>query len=37
MSLAIATHIPFREWELEDDITIVTALQLLDDIHAESE
>lgn len=31
MSLAIATGIPVREWEAEDDITIVTALQLLDE------
>ncbi len=31
MSLALATSIPVREWAAEDDLTIVTALQLLDD------
>jgi hypothetical protein len=31
VSLAIATGIPFSTWEAEDDATIVTAMQLLDE------
>lgn len=31
MSLALATGISVAAWEAEDDVTVVTALQLLDD------
>lgn len=33
MSLALATNIPFSAWLAEDDATVVTALQLLDEAH----
>lgn len=36
MSLALATRIPFSVWELEEDATVVTALQLLDELAAEN-
>lgn len=35
VSLALATHIPFSAWLDEDDATVVTALQLLDEAHDE--
>jgi hypothetical protein len=37
VSLALATHIPFSAWADEDDATIATALQLLDEAHEEIE
>lgn len=37
MSLALATHIPVSVWLAEEDATVITALQLLDEAHAEME
>lgn len=35
MSLALATHIPFRAWLAEEEETVLTAFQLLDEAHPE--
>ena len=37
VELAIATHIPVREWLQEDDRTIITAIDVLDEQRREIE